>query len=139
MYPTVEVSLSRSRRFSTWSGPTPTVRLDHPGIHQSELLSFQDTGLPQPTFFPLVDSHLPVGKFLELPEFTTRLWKSKLNPGCLSPPHQNPPCETPSVIRTACYKWSKSQTRGRGYLSRGKKIGYERFESVRGECVRVNL
>ena len=28
---------------------------------------------------------------------------------------------------------------GRGYLRRGKKIGYERFESVRGECVRVKL
>ena len=28
---------------------------------------------------------------------------------------------------------------GRGYLRRGKKIGYKRFESVRGECVSVKF
>ncbi len=28
---------------------------------------------------------------------------------------------------------------GRGYLRRGKKIGYERFENVRGECASVKL
>jgi hypothetical protein len=28
---------------------------------------------------------------------------------------------------------------GRGYLRRGKKIGYENFESVRGECASVKV
>ena len=55
-------------------------------ITSCELLPFQDAGLPQPTLFPLVASHLPVGKFLELSQFTVRLWKSKLTPWCLPPP-----------------------------------------------------
>jgi hypothetical protein len=28
---------------------------------------------------------------------------------------------------------------GREYLRRGKRIGYERFESVRGECERMSV
>ena len=36
--------------------------------------------------FPLITSHLPVGKFLELSRFIARLWKSKLTPWSLPPP-----------------------------------------------------
>ena len=55
-------------------------------ITPGELKPFLHAGLPQPTLFPLITSHLPVGKFLELSQFIERLWKSKLTPWCLPPP-----------------------------------------------------
>ena len=55
-------------------------------ITPGELKPFLHVGLPQPTLFPLITSHLPVGKFLELSQFITRLWKSKLTPWCLPSP-----------------------------------------------------
>jgi hypothetical protein len=55
-------------------------------ITPGELKPFLHSGLPQPTFFPLITSHLPVGKFLQLSQFITRLWKFKLTPWSLSPP-----------------------------------------------------
>ena len=65
---------------STDSGPIV------PGfITPGELKTFLHTGLSQPTLFPLITSHLPVGKFLELSQFITCLWKSKLTPWCLAP------------------------------------------------------
>jgi hypothetical protein len=56
-------------------------------ITPGDLLSFLDTGLPKPTLFPLITSHLLVDKFLEISQLITRLWKSKLTPWCLPPPH----------------------------------------------------
>ena len=55
-------------------------------ITPGELKPFLHAGLPQPTLFPLITSHLPVGKFLELSQFIARLWKSKLTPWSLPPP-----------------------------------------------------
>ena len=56
-------------------------------ITPGELKSFLHSGLPLPTLFPLSTSHLPVGKFLEISQFMTRLWKSSLTPWCLPSPH----------------------------------------------------
>jgi hypothetical protein len=47
---------------------------------------FLHAGLPQPMLFPLITSHLSVGKFLQLSQFIARLWKSKLTPWSLPPP-----------------------------------------------------
>jgi hypothetical protein len=55
-------------------------------ITPGELKPFLHAGLPQRTLFPLITSHLPVGKFLELSQFIARLWKSKLTPWSLPPP-----------------------------------------------------
>jgi hypothetical protein len=70
-------------------------------ITPGELKSFLHTVLPQPTLFPLFTSHLPVGKFLELSQFITRLWKSKLTPSCLpSRLHVSMYCCTVRVVGT---------------------------------------
>ena len=55
-------------------------------ITPGELKPVLHAGLPQPTLFPLITSHFPVGKFLELSQFIDRLWKSKLTPWSLPPP-----------------------------------------------------
>jgi len=55
-------------------------------ITPGELKSFLHTVLPQPTLFPLITSHLPVDKFLDLSQFIVRLWKSKLTHWSLPPP-----------------------------------------------------
>jgi hypothetical protein len=55
-------------------------------VTPGELKPFLHVVLQQPTIFPLISSHFPVGKFLELPEYITRLWKSKLTPWFLPSP-----------------------------------------------------
>jgi hypothetical protein len=65
-----------------------SLSLSHsPGfITPGELKPFLHAALPQPTLFPLITSHLPVGKFLELSQFIARLWKSKLTPWYFATP-----------------------------------------------------
>ena len=86
VYPPDAVSLSRSRRFTTWAAPTPARSSRDSSLSVNYCLS-KTRVFHNQRFFTLVTSHLSVNKFLECSQFTTRLWKSKLNPWCLSPPH----------------------------------------------------
>ena len=79
-------SLPLSFKTFRCAGSTDSGPLVPGSITPGELKPFLHAGLPPPTLFPLITSHLPVGKFLEVSQFIVCLWKSKLTPWCLAPP-----------------------------------------------------
>ena len=66
-------SLPLSFKTFRCAGSTDSSPLVPGFITPGELKPFLHAGLPQPTLFPLITSHLPVGKFLQLSQFIARL------------------------------------------------------------------